>query len=81
MTGAVGQTERLNSGPSQYSFPSGEFASITSAVTPFVRDCGVEYPAVYGLELQPLYDALGHPSSFAAGTSPGEVTICWQTKF
>jgi len=41
------------------SFPSGEVTEISSIVTPFVLEYGKEYPAVYALELLPVYDAIG----------------------
>lgn len=40
------------------SFPSGEVMAITTAVTPFVLEYGSEHPAVWALELLPLYDAV-----------------------
>ena len=40
------------------SFPSGEVMEITTAVTPFILEYGAEHPAVYALELLPLYDAI-----------------------
>ena len=40
------------------SFPSGEVMEITTAVTPFILEYGAEHPAVYALELLPLYDAV-----------------------
>ena len=40
------------------SFPSGEVMEITTAVTPFIVEYGAEHPAVYALELLPLYDAI-----------------------
>ncbi|MEP7056265.1 MAG: phosphatase PAP2 family protein [Caldimonas sp.] len=39
------------------SFPSGEVMEVTTAVTPFVLEYGAEHPAVYALELLPVYDA------------------------
>lgn len=39
------------------SFPSGEVTAVSSAITPFVLEYGKDYPAAYGLELLPLYDA------------------------
>ena len=39
------------------SFPSGEVTLAASVVTPFVLEYGHEHPAVYALELIPLYDA------------------------
>lgn len=40
------------------SFPSGEVMEITTAVTPFILEYGADHPAVYALELLPLYDAV-----------------------
>ena len=40
------------------SFPSGEVSAIAGAVTPFVVQYGREHPAVYALEVLPLYDAI-----------------------
>jgi len=40
------------------SFPSGEVTTVSSLVTPFVLEYGREYPAVYALELLPVYDAI-----------------------
>ena len=64
------------------SFPSGEVAEIAGAVTPFVLEYGPRYPAVYALELLPLYDAVARVkvrahwqsdvlASFALGTGIG----------
>lgn len=64
------------------SFPSGEVAAITSAVTPFVLEYGAEYPAVYALELLPAYVAIARVkvqahwqsdviAAFALGTAVG----------
>jgi membrane-associated phospholipid phosphatase len=64
------------------SFPSGEVTTTSSLVTPFVLEYGREYPAVYALELLPIYDAVarmktwGHWQSdvlagFALGTAAG----------
>jgi undecaprenyl-diphosphatase len=41
------------------SFPSGEVMLVTTAVTPFVLEYGLEHPAVYALELLPIYDRRG----------------------
>jgi undecaprenyl-diphosphatase len=41
------------------SFPSGEVMLVTTAVTPFVLEYGPEHPAVYALELLPIYEAIG----------------------
>lgn len=40
------------------SFPSGEVAEISGVVTPYVFEYGYDHPAVYALELLPLYDAI-----------------------
>lgn len=64
------------------SFPSGEVAAITSAITPFVLEYGADHPAVYALELLPLYDAVARVkvqahwqsdvlAAFALGTAVG----------
>jgi len=39
------------------SFPSGEVTLAAAVVTPFVLEYGHDHPAVYALELIPLYDA------------------------
>jgi undecaprenyl-diphosphatase len=48
-----------------HSFPSGEVTAISSAVTPFVLEYGGEHPAVYGLELLPVYDGIARMKSQA----------------
>jgi hypothetical protein len=64
------------------SFPSGEVAFVTSAVTPFVLEYGPEHPAAYALEVLPLYDAMARVkvrahwqsdvlASFVLGTAVG----------
>lgn len=40
------------------SFPSGEVAAISAAVTPFIVNYGEDHPAVYALALLPAYDAI-----------------------
>ena len=40
------------------SFPSGEVTTVSSLVTPFVLEYGSDHPAVYALELLPVYDAI-----------------------
>ena len=40
-----------------HSFPSNEVTVISAAITPFVFEYGAEHPAVYALELLPLYMA------------------------
>jgi undecaprenyl-diphosphatase len=39
------------------SFPSGEVTTAAAVITPFVLEYGHDHPAVYALELIPLYDA------------------------
>jgi hypothetical protein len=64
------------------SFPSGEVTTTSSLVTPFVLEYGRDNPAVYALELLPIYDAIarmktwGHWQSdvlagYALGTASG----------
>jgi membrane-associated phospholipid phosphatase len=64
------------------SFPSGEVTSVSSIVTPFVLEYGHDYPAVYALELLPIYDAIARVkvqahwqsdvlAGFALGTTAG----------
>ena len=64
------------------SFPSGEVMEITTAVTPFVLEYGAEHPAVWALELLPVYDGIARVksrahwqsdvlASFAIGTAVG----------
>lgn len=48
---------RFFKGHSQ-SFPSGEVATISAAVTPFIANYGQDHPAVYALALLPAYDAV-----------------------
>lgn len=45
-------------GGSHYSFPSGEVAAVSAIVTPFVLEYSQDHPAVYALELLPMYDAI-----------------------
>lgn len=55
------QTDNPNQwfqGRSHYSFLSGEVATVTAIVTPFVLEYRQDYPAVYALTLLPIYDAI-----------------------
>ena len=55
------QTDNPNDffkGSSYQSFPSGEVAALSGAVTPFIVRYGHEHPAVYALALLPAYDAV-----------------------
>jgi len=65
-----------------HSFPSGEVATVTGIVTPYVLEYGHDYPAVYALELLPAYDAVARMklqahwqsdvlAAFALGTASG----------
>jgi membrane-associated phospholipid phosphatase len=69
-------------GSGHYSFPSGEVTFISAAITPFVLEYRKDEPAVYALELLPLYDAIGRMkqqahwqtdvlAGFALGTASG----------
>ena len=69
------------------SFPSGEVTAIAGAVTPFVVAYGHDHPAVYALELLPLYDAAarvktrGHwQSDVLAGWAIGTAVGIWAAK-
>jgi undecaprenyl-diphosphatase len=64
------------------SFPSGEVTTTSSLVTPFLLEYGRDHPAVYALELLPIYDGIarmktrGHwqtdvLAGFALGTVAG----------
>lgn len=69
-------------GSGHESFPSGEVTIVSAIVTPVVCEYGHDQPAVYALELLPVYDAIarvkvhGHWQSdvlagFALGTTAG----------
>ena len=45
-------------GGGHYSFPSGEVTAAAAIVTPFVLEYGRDNPAVYALELLPMYQAI-----------------------
>lgn len=57
------------------SFPSGEVTAIAGAVTPFVVAYGREHPAVYALELLPLYDAISRVKT--RGHWQSDVLVGW----
>jgi undecaprenyl-diphosphatase len=79
------QTNNPNSffqGGSHYSFPSGEVTLVSSVITPFVLEYREDHPAIYALELLPVYDGIarmkaqGHwqtdvLTGFAIGTLAG----------
>lgn len=69
---------RFFTGKGHQSFPSGEVAEITAAVTPIMMNYGPDHPAVYALALLPVYDAVarvkthGHwQSDVLAGAAVG----------
>lgn len=57
------------------SFPSGEVSAIAGAVTPFVVAYGRDHPAVYALELLPLYDAVARVK--VRGHWQSDVLVGW----
>ncbi|KLD64959.1 phosphatase PAP2 family protein [Dyella japonica] len=68
------------------SFPSGEVAAVTAAVTPFIINYGNDHPAVYLLALLPAYDAVarvkthGHwQSDVLIGAAIGAGIGVWAT--
>ena len=69
-------------GGSHYSFPSGEVATVSAVVTPFIFAYQERQPAVWALEALPLYDAIARMkvqahwqtdvlAGFAIGTAAG----------
>jgi membrane-associated phospholipid phosphatase len=69
-------------GHTNQSFPSGEVTEVSSIVTPFMLEYGPDHPAVYALELLPIYDAIARVkvqahwqsdviAGFALGTAAG----------
>ena len=50
--------DKFFQGSHAQSFPSGEVAAISAAVTPFIVNYGDDHPAVYALALLPAYDAV-----------------------
>lgn len=50
--------DRFFAGTHAQSFPSGEVAAISAAVTPLMVNYGSDHPAVYALALLPVYDAV-----------------------
>lgn len=57
------------------SFPSGEVSAIAGAVTPFIVQYRQDHPAVYALELLPLYDAIARVKVHAHWQS--DVLVGW----
>jgi len=58
-SGPGGNPDLWFKGHGNESFPSGEVTAVSSIVTPFMLEYGHDYPAVYALELLPIYDAIG----------------------
>ena len=52
-------------GKGHSSFPSAEVMEISTAITPYVLENGGEHPAVWALELLPVYDAIARVKSHA----------------
>lgn len=50
--------DRWFQGSGNVSFPSGDVTAVTSIITPFVLEYRHDHPAVYLLELLPLYDGI-----------------------
>jgi membrane-associated phospholipid phosphatase len=57
-SGPGGNPDLWFQGHGNESFPSGEVTEVSAIVTPFVLEYGHDHPAVYALELLPLYDAI-----------------------
>jgi len=79
-------------GDSHESFPSGEVTAVTAIVTPFVLEYRADRPAVYALELLPVYDAIARMkvqahwqtdviAGFALGTAWGYLVRGRDTPF
>lgn len=78
---------RFFKGLGAQSFPSGEVAAISAAVTPFMVTYGHDHPAVYLLALLPAYDAVarvkthGHwQSDVLVGAAIGTGIGIWASK-
>lgn len=84
------QTDNPNDffkGTQYQSFPSGEVAAISGAVTPFIVRYGQDHPAVYALALLPVYDAVarmkthGHwQTDVLAGAALGVGVGIWASR-
>jgi undecaprenyl-diphosphatase len=78
---------RFFKGLGAQSFPSGEVAAVSAAVTPFMVTYGHDHPAVYLLALLPAYDAVarvkthGHwQSDVLVGAAIGTGVGIWASK-
>lgn len=74
-------------GTQYQSFPSGEVSAIAGGVTPFIMAYGHDHPAVYALEVLPLYDAIarvkvrGHwQSDVLVGWAIGTAVGVWASR-
>jgi undecaprenyl-diphosphatase len=63
------------SGPGHQSFPSGEVAQISAAVTPFIAEYHADHPWVYALALLPAYDAVARVKAQDHGRA-----TCWRAR-
>lgn len=81
-SGPGGNPDLWFKGHGNESFPSGEVTAVSSIVTPFVLEYGHDHPAVYALELLPIYDGIARMkvqahwqsdvlAGFALGTTAG----------
>jgi hypothetical protein len=57
-SGPGGNPDLWFKGHGNESFPSGEVTEVSSIVTPFILEYGHDHPAVYALELLPIYDGI-----------------------
>jgi acid phosphatase family membrane protein YuiD len=57
-SGPGGNPDLWFKGHGNQSFPSGEVTEVSSIVTPFMLEYGHDHPAVYALELLPIYDGI-----------------------
>jgi undecaprenyl-diphosphatase len=84
--------DRWFKGHSNHSFPSGEVTVMAALVTPFVLEYRNDHPAVYALELLPLYEAIARVkvqahwqsdvlAGFALGTAAGYFAHSFQQPF
>ncbi len=80
--GPGGNPDLWFKGHGNESFPSGEVTEVSSIVTPIVLEYGGDHPAVYALELLPVYDGIARMkvqahwqsdvlAGFALGTGVG----------
>jgi undecaprenyl-diphosphatase len=74
-------------GSQNHSFPSGEVATISAAVTPFIVHYGEDHPWVYALAVLPAYDAVarmkvrGHwQSDVLVGAALGTGIGLWSSR-